>query len=47
MKGDVNLYKGVGKMYVAGFEIGASQGFDHVMPWQVHECPSEYYGRRT
>jgi prefoldin subunit 1 len=24
MKGDVNLYKGVGKMYVAGFEIGAS-----------------------
>lgn len=21
MKGDVNLYKGVGKMYVAGFEI--------------------------
>ena len=24
MKGDVNLYKGVGKMYVVGCEIGAS-----------------------
>jgi prefoldin subunit 1 len=24
MKGDVNLYKGVGKMYVVDFEIGTS-----------------------
>jgi len=49
IKGDVNLYKGVGKMYVVNFEIGALKGLDLTVLCllQVHACPSEYYGKRT
>ena len=45
MKGDVKLYKGVGKMSVMCLCEPPSFGLIK-SPWQVYACSSDYHGRR-
>ena len=45
MKGDVKLYKGVGKMSVICL-CEPPQLWSYQCPWQVYACSPDYHGRR-